>query len=242
MENVMGRIHSLESCGTLDGPGLRCVIFLQGCAMRCLYCHNPDSWSIGGGEVIGSEQLVQDVLSYRSFISSGGVTLSGGEPLLQPEFALSIMEGCREHGLHTALDTAGGVPLKRCAAAVSHADLLLLDIKAGEPEMFRQITGMGMEHTLEVLNLREQEGKPVWIRHVLVPELTLDDAALHTLGALIGRYKCVERVELLPFHKMGEYKWQTIGMNYTLGDVPPPNAKQISHAASIISRYTGTVV
>jgi len=242
MENVMGRIHSLESCGTLDGPGLRCVIFLQGCAMRCVYCHNPDSWCVTGGKVIGSEQLVQDVLSYRSFISSGGVTLSGGEPLLQPEFTLSVLEGCREHGLHTALDTAGGVSLKKCDTVVAAADLLLLDIKAGEPELFRQITGMGMEHTLEVLNLREQEGKPVWIRHVLVPELTLNDAALHALGELISRYKCVERVELLPFHKMGEYKWQAMGMQYTLDDVPPPAAEQISHAADIIRQYTGTVV
>lgn len=169
MENVMGRIHSVESFGALDGPGIRYVLFLQGCPMRCAFCHNPDSWNAQGGEKVGSKAVVADILRYRNFIQKGGVTLSGGEPLMQPEFAASILEGCRENGLHTAIDTAGSVSLFHCRRAVDQADLLLLDIKAARDELFRKITGRGMDNTLELLNHCENVRKPVWIRHVLVP-------------------------------------------------------------------------
>ena len=237
MKNVMGRIHSVESFGALDGPGIRYVLFLQGCPLRCVYCHNPDSWYKDGGQEIGSADVVRDILRYRHFIQNGGVTLSGGEPLMQPEFAAAVIEGCHEHGLHVAVDTSGGVALLACERAVEQADLLLLDIKAAEDPLFRKITGRGLDNTLEILAARERMGKPVWIRHVLVPGLTLDDGQLHRLGRLLRDYRCVERVELLPFHKMGEYKWQALGEPYTLADVQPPEPEQVEHARSLLRGY-----
>ena len=237
MENVIGYIHSVESFGALDGPGVRYVLFLQGCPLRCLFCHNPDSWAVGRGQPIGSADVVRDILRYRHFIEKGGVTLSGGEPLMQPEFAASILEGCRENGLHTALDTSGGVPLLACRQAVDAADMLLLDMKAADEALFRRITGRSMDNTLEILEHCEDTGKRVWIRHVLVPGLTLEETQLHALGRLLRRYGCIERVELLPFHKMGEYKWEALGAPYTLSETPPPPAEAVDRAREILRGY-----
>lgn len=237
MENVIGYIHSVESFGALDGPGVRYVLFLQGCPLRCLFCHNPDSWAVGRGQPIGSADVVRDILRYRHFIEKGGVTLSGGEPLMQPEFAASILEGCRENGLHTALDTSGGVPLLACRQAVDAADMLLLDMKAADEALFRRITGRSMDNTLEILEHCEDTGKRVWIRHVLVPGLTLEEAQLHALGRLLRRYGCIERVELLPFHKMGEYKWEALGAPYTLSETQPPPAEAVDRARELLRGY-----
>ena len=237
MTNVTGRIHSVESFGALDGPGIRYVLFLQGCPLRCLFCHNPDSWRLDGGQEIGSADVVRDILRYRNFIRGGGVTLSGGEPLLQPAFSASILQGCRENGLHTALDTAGSVSLFHCREAVEAADLLLLDIKAADDALFRRITGRGMDNTLDILNLCENQGKPVWIRHVLVPDLTLDGHLLHKLGRLLKPYQCIQRVELLPFHKMGEYKWESLAEPYSLRDTQPPDPEQVEQARSLLREY-----
>lgn len=237
MENVIGYIHSVESFGALDGPGVRYVLFLQGCPLRCLFCHNPDSWAVGRGQPIGSADVVRDILRYRHFIEKGGVTLSGGEPLMQPEFAASILEGCRENGLHTALDTSGGVPLLACRQAVDAADMLLLDMKAADEALFRRITGRSMDNTLEILEHCEDTGKRVWIRHVLVPGLTLEETQLHALGRLLRRYGCIERVELLPFHKMGEYKWEALGAPYTLSETQPPPAEAVDRARELLRGY-----
>lgn len=237
MQNVLGRIHSVESFGALDGPGIRYVLFLQGCPLRCVFCHNPDSWDPAGGQETGSVDVVRDILRYRNFIRRGGVTLSGGEPLMQPEFAASILEGCRENGLHTALDTSGAVPLLACQKAVDTADMLLLDMKAADEALFRRITGRSMDNTLEILEHCEDTGKRVWIRHVLVPGLTLEETQLHALGRLLRRYGCIERVELLPFHKMGEYKWEALGAPYTLGETPSPPVEAVDRAREILRGY-----
>lgn len=237
MTNVTGRIHSVESFGALDGPGIRYVLFLQGCPLRCLFCHNPDSWRPDAGQEIGSVDVVQDILRYRHFIRRGGVTLSGGEPLMQPDFCASILEGCREHSLHTALDTSGAVSLLHCRKAVDAADMLLLDIKAADDALFRRITGRGMDNTLEILNRCENTMKPVWIRHVLVPGLTLEREQLHLLGRLLKPYRCIERVELLPFHKLGEYKWESLQLGYTLGDTQPPEPEQVEEARFLLQGY-----
>lgn len=237
MQNVMGRIHSVESFGALDGPGIRYVLFLQGCPLRCLYCHNPDSWCAEGGQLIGSVDVVNDILRYKNFIAGGGVTLSGGEPLMQPEFTASILEGCHENGLHTAVDTSGGVSLLACSKAVELADMLLLDIKAADPGLFRRVTGRSIDNTLDILDACQQMNKRVWIRHVLVPGLTLDDGELGKLGKLLMQYTCVERVELLPFHKMGEYKWEALGELYTLGDTQPPSPELVQHARELLREY-----
>ena len=230
----MGRIHSIESFGALDGPGIRYVLFLQGCPLRCVFCHNPDTWHADAGRLIGSREVVQDILRYKNFIRKGGVTLSGGEPLMQPAFAASILNGCRENGLHTALDTSGAVSLLACREAVDAADMLLLDMKAADDVLFRRITGRGMDNTLDILNHCENAGKPVWIRHVLVPGLTLEEAQLKQLGRLLAPYRCIERVQLLPFHKMGEYKWEALGESYTLGGTQPPDDNAVDRARAIL--------
>lgn len=237
MTNVSGRIHSVESFGALDGPGIRYVLFLQGCPLRCVFCHNPDSWEAEGGQAIGSADVVRDILRYKNFIRNGGVTLSGGEPLMQPDFAASICAGCRENGLHTALDTSGGVSLLACRQAVDAADMLLLDMKAANDALFRTMTGRGMDNTLDILTHCETQGKPVWIRHVLVPGYTLPEPHLHELGKLLAEFSCIERVELLPFHKMGEYKWEALGLPYTLGSTQPPAPEEVEKARAILRGY-----
>lgn len=233
MKEVFGRVHSEESFGSLDGPGVRYVVFLQGCALRCIYCHNPDTWGINEGELKSSADIVDRILRYRSFIKDGGVTLSGGEPLLQPEFCEAILEGCREKGLHTAIDTAGAVPLERCKGAVDAADLLLLDIKTLDNELSRKITGRGNEDTLRLLDYCESVGKSVWIRHVLVPGVTLVEEKLGQLADFLRGYTCVKKVELLPFHKMGEFKWKELECAYTLYDTPVPTRDEVEMARRI---------
>ena len=231
-----GRIHSVESFGTLDGPGIRYVLFLQGCPLRCLYCHNPDTLAPAGGKTMTAGDILADILTYRPFIARGGVTLSGGEPLLQPGFVCELLDGCREHSLHTALDTSGAVPLARSAPALDRADLILLDVKAFDADLCSALTGTGPANTLATLEYCESAGKPVWIRHVLVPGHTLDAARLERLADHLLRYACIRKIELLPFHKMGEYKWASLGRPYLLKDTPPPTAAQLQAARDIFAR------
>lgn len=232
-EEVYGRIHSVESFGALDGPGVRYVLFLQGCPLRCLYCHNPDTWKGGEGKLISSTEVVKNIIRYRSFIINGGVTLSGGEPLLQAKFCQKILEGCRQHGLHTAIDTSGAVPLDKCVGAVNAADLILLDIKALDNELCKKITGRDNSDTLNLLQYCQDIHKAVWIRHVLVPGLTLYEDKLVELADYLKLFDCIQKVELLPFHKMGEYKWEKLGCNYTLHDTRVPDENEINMAREI---------
>lgn len=231
--SVTGRIHSIESFGTLDGPGIRYVLFLQGCPLRCLYCHNPDTLAATGGTVRAAGEVMDDILTYRPFIARGGVTLSGGEPLLQPDFVCELLDGCREKNLHSAVDTSGVVPLARSAPALDRADLILLDIKALDDDLCMTLTGTGITNALATLDYCESAGKPVWIRHVLVPGYTLDAARLERLADYLRPYTCIRKIELLPFHKLGEYKWETLGYSYRLKDTPPPTDAQLQAARDI---------
>lgn len=230
---VTGRIHSVESFGTLDGPGIRYVLFLQGCGLRCMYCHNPDTWQLGGGKAMDSDEVISDILAYKNFISNGGVTLSGGEPLLQPEFAQDILHKCAKHGIHTALDTAGAVPLSVSKPALDAADLILLDIKALDNDLCMQLTGRGNKDTLNTLSYLETRHKPVWLRHVLVPGFTLDQKLMETLADYLTHFSCIELTELLPFHKMGEYKWKELRLPYALTDTLPPDKESLIMAREI---------
>ncbi len=231
---VKGKIHSIESFGTLDGPGVRYVLFLQGCALRCIYCHNPDTWNTCNGKEVDSEDIVKDVLSYRNFIISGGLTLSGGEPLLQSEFALDILKRCKDYGIHTALDTAGTVPISISKEVLDVADLILLDIKSIDESLYKEITGCSIENTLLTLDYCEKIKKPVWIRHVLLPQYTTDISSLNELALYLSKFSCIELVELLPFHKMGEYKWDELGYSYTLKDIKEPTTDEIQKAKDIL--------
>ena len=239
--DAAGFVHSTESFGAVDGPGIRYVVFLQGCPLRCLYCHNPDSWEFGAGTRRTAREVVADILEYRSFLTRGGVTLSGGEPFAQPEFAGAILALCREEGLHTAVDTSGAIPLARSKAGIGLADLLLLDFKAFDPEECRELTGQDNRNMLETLRFCEETGKPVWIRHVCVPGCTLREDRLEQMAAFLRGFSCVERVELIPFHQMGSYKWDYTGAEYRLRGTPVPSGPEME-AARALFRQAGLAV
>ncbi len=236
--DTLGRIHSIETFGAVDGPGVRFVVFLQGCPLRCLYCHNPDSWNPKDGKLISVGELIDNMESYKNYLS-GGLTISGGEPMMQKEFSIALLQEAKNIGLHTALDTSGAFALEHSKAIVDVADLLLLDIKAATPERYLQITGRDFAYTNAFANLEycEQTHKPVWIRHVLLNEYTLHEAELHLLAQTLSKYSCIERVELLPFHKMGEYKWGELRYEYKLFSIPAPNKNEIQKAKDIFKQY-----
>lgn len=234
--DVVGYIHHTESFGAVDGPGIRFVIFLQGCNLRCLYCHNPDSVACGGGEAMTAQAAADLVLRYRNFIRDGGVTFSGGEPLLQPEFVAATSRLLHEHGLHVAIDTAGQVPLDKSRIAIDAADLLLLDIKAMDQQVGRELTGRDNTGAFATLDYCEETHKPVWIRHVLVPGYTLDNEQLAALAQRLTAYSCVEQIEILPFHKLGEPKWEEIGREYKLADTPATTQEEAEAARDIFRR------
>lgn len=231
MDKIIGYMHQRETFGAVDGPGVRYVLFLQGCPLRCLYCHNPDTMPARGGKPITVDEAMADILHYKNFIKAGGVTISGGEPLLQPDFTAALLEACREAGLHTAVDTSGFAPASVQEKIADAADLILLDIKAMNNELCRKVSGHGSMRALAMLDYCEKTGKPVWLRHVVVPGLTLDTDALTELAEHIRHYSCIEMVELLPFHKMGEHKWAP--GKYTLADTPVPTAAEMAKVKRI---------
>ncbi len=232
-----GRIHSVETFGAVDGPGVRFVVFFQGCSLRCIYCHNPDSWNAKGGDEISADQLMSQILRYKSFIKNGGVTLSGGEPLMQSAFAERLITLCRQNELHTAIDTSGCIPLSVCKGAVDSADLILLDIKAIDSSLSTELSGTSSENAINLLIHCEETGKSVWIRHVLLPGWTLDTDHAHRMGSFLKDFRCVELVELLPFHKIGEYKWEMLGLDYKLTEVQPPEPDKVREIKEILSSY-----
>ena len=206
---------------------------MQGCPLRCLYCHNPDSREINKGIETTAGELLDDIMRYKTFISNGGVTISGGEPLLQAEFCSALLEGLKENKIHTAIDTSGAIPLEKCQTAIDYADLLLLDIKALDNEMCKELTGQGNREALRLLNYCEDTETDVWIRQVLLEGYTLDMKKLEKLAEFLRKFRCVRRVELLPFHKFGEYKWEELGLEYKLGSMMPPKEKDIETAREI---------
>jgi pyruvate formate lyase activating enzyme len=238
-----GRIHSIESCGTVDGPGIRFVIFTQGCPLRCLYCHNPDCQKLEIGNTATVEELMEDIEKYRSYMrfSGGGVTVSGGEPLMQPTFVSELFRRCRELGIHTALDTSGYVILEAAKPVLEQTDLVLLDIKSFDAATYRQVTQVAIEPTLNFARHLAEINKPAWIRFVLVPGLTDAPENVEGLAEFVASLGNVEKVEVLPFHKMGEYKWEQLGYEYRLTDTQPPSPEQVEWAISTFRKHGLTV-
>ncbi len=236
---MTGYIHSIETGSTVDGPGLRYVVFFQGCPLRCKFCHNPDTWQckIGMGTSYTVEELVSDILQYKNFLKNGGVTLSGGEPLMQAEFAAEVVQRCAAHRLHTAIDTGGGVQLELARSAIDAAQLILLDIKHIDDEKCWALTGQGNKNSLQLLDYCQQTGKEVWIRQVIVPGLTDDLQDLERLAGWIAQYSVVNRVEILPFHKMGEYKWEQLGFNYELKNTHAPTEESLRRIRELFAKY-----
>ncbi|HLO47030.1 MAG TPA: pyruvate formate-lyase-activating protein [Kamptonema sp.] len=229
----IGRIHSVETFGTVDGPGIRFIIFTQGCPLRCLYCHNPDCRNTHDGKEVTVDYLIDEIKKCKSYIRKGGVTVSGGEPLMQPEFTREIFTRCHQLGLHTALDTSGYCALEVAKPVLEMTDLVLLDIKSYIPELYYKVTSVSIEPTLAMATYLSEIGKPTWIRFVLVPNLTDNIANINQLADFIATLKNVERVEILPFHKMGEYKWEQLGLAYELKDTPAAPSELVQKTIDI---------
>ncbi|MCG8540364.1 MAG: pyruvate formate-lyase-activating protein [Clostridia bacterium] len=234
-----GKIHSVETCGTLDGPGLRYVVFFQGCPLRCQYCHNPDTWKISDGKEVSVDEIMEDILKYKSFMefSGGGVTASGGEPLVQYKFLEDLFKRCKEEGIHTALDTSGCISISNVKEVIKYTDLVLLDIKSYDVERYKVVTGVAATSTLEFARYLSDINKSMWIRYVLVPGLTDDFNDIKQLAYFISTLRNVERIELLPFHKMGEYKWKELGYEYKLKETEPPSQDMIERVKNIFKEY-----
>lgn len=239
-ETTAGRIHSFESFGTLDGPGIRFTVFLQGCPLRCLYCHNPDTRPADAGNIMTAAEVMKKITSCRTFLKNGGVTLSGGEPLFQKEFSLALLSACKAENFHTALDTSGALPVSETAPVLDAADLILLDIKALDDTLCRSLTQCSSKNTLATLDHCQKSGKPVWIRHVLLPGWTMDLEKLQDLADYLSDYSCVRRVDLLPFHKMGSRKWQSIGLTDPLENIQPPSPDDVRKAEKIFEAFNKT--
>lgn len=239
MKEIIGRIHSVESFGTVDGPGVRFVAFMQGCPLRCLFCHNPDTWAADAQcqYEMTPRQLMDEVLRYRSFIKKGGVTVSGGEPLMQADFVAEFFRLCREEDIHTALDTSGAYTSERAMRVLDHTDLALLDIKTMNPEFYPRLTGVRQDSNLVFLDRLEERHIPTWIRHVVVPGLTDNDLWLDRLGRHVARYSCVERIEILPYHTLGKSKYKRMGLSYPLEGVDALTKERAQEIRKKLSKY-----
>lgn len=240
-QEIKGKIHSVESFGSVDGPGVRYIVFLQGCHMRCKYCHNPETWAMEGGEELTAKEVFDKAYRYRNYWKkNGGITVSGGEALLQIDFVIALFKLAKEKGVHTTLDTSGN-PFTREEPFFSKfnelmkvTDLFMLDIKQIDDEKHKKLTGWTNSNILDLAQYLSDNGKAMWIRHVLVPGITTDDADLEKLRDFVGSLKTVERFEILTYHTLGVFKWENLGIPYELGDVMPPTKEEIAHAEEIL--------
>lgn len=240
---MTGRIHSFESFGTVDGPGIRFVVFLQGCPLRCKYCHNPDTWGAGGTEYTADDVAKRAVRYKNYFGKDGGVTVTGGEPLLQIEFVTELFELLKKQGVHTCVDTSGFTFQKDNPRSVElhekllqSTDLVLLDIKHIDDTACKELTGQSNRNTLEFAKFVSEKGKKLWIRQVLVPNLTDDEKSLQQTRAFIDTLNTVEKVEVLPYHTMGVVKYEKLGIAYPLVGVQSPTKESVQKAKAILCK------
>lgn len=242
-ENIArGQLHSIETFGSVDGPGVRYVIFLQGCRMRCRYCHNPETWEIHGGEPVTASQVLDHALRYRGYWGKkGGITVSGGEPLLQIDFVTELFEQAKARGIHTCLNTAGNPfarqnPFfKKMEKLIRVTDLFLLDLKEMNEAIHRQLTGWTNRNILELALWLSENGKKMWIRHVLVPGWTDQEEDLRRMAEFAASLKTLRRLEVLPYHTMGVGKWEKLRIPYSLKGVKPPTKEQERRANEILN-------
>jgi pyruvate formate lyase activating enzyme len=229
------RIHSIETMGLVDGPGIRVVVFMQGCKLRCAYCHNPDTWNLNGGQEISSEELLNKVKRFKSYFknSGGGVTLSGGDPLLQPEFIIEFFKLCRAEGIHTTLDTAG-YGFGEYDEILKYTDLVLLDIKHLEEEGHKSLTGQSRHGFLEFLDALKRSSTKLWIRHVVVPGITDAEDHIRRLAEYINDISNVEKVQLLPYHTHGAHKYEALNIKYRLEGVEPLERDRLNYLSGIM--------
>ena len=230
------KIHSIETFGTVDGPGIRFVTFFQGCHLECKYCHNRDTWDINSGNYISVDELFDEILRYKTYIMpNGGFTASGGEPLLQPYFLISLFKKLKSANIHTAIDTSGMIEITDTIKEVlSLTDLVLLDIKHINPDKCKELVGFSNEKELSFAKYLSDNNIPIWIRQVIIPGITDNDEDLIKLKEFIKSLKTVKKVELLPYHNLGEYKWEKLGFEYKLNNIRPANSDDIKRAKKIL--------
>lgn len=242
---MVGYIHSIETCGTVDGPGIRYVIFMQGCPMRCLYCHNPDTWNCDYSSISVKKLTVDDIINdynhYKDFLKNGGITVSGGEPLLQIDFLIELFEKAKSKNIHTCLDTSGitfqpenSNMMNKFDKLMLYTDLILLDIKHINNDEHIKLTSHPNSNILKFLEYLDNKKIPVWIRHVVIPGITLIDNYLYELGYHLGKYHNIKALDVLPYHSMGEEKYKLINIDYPLKDVPETTISEAIKAKEII--------
>ena len=238
---MTGRIHSSESFGTVDGPGLRYVLFMQGCPMRCLYCHNPDTWKIDGGIEMTADEVLEEYKKNEMFYKNGGLTVTGGEPLLQVDFLIELFEKAKKEGIHTCIDTSGitydesnSEYISKLDLLMRNTDLVMLDLKHINSEKHKELTGYSNEKILAFARYLEKKNIPVWIRHVVVEGYTNDEKSLFALGEFIGTQKNVKALDVLPYHTMGAKKYKELGIKYRLEGVSPLSKQEAENAKKVI--------
>jgi pyruvate formate lyase activating enzyme len=236
---VIGYINSIETLGTVDGPGIRYIIFLQGCPLRCKYCHNRNTWekeNFTRTETV--EQSFFNIIKYKSYIKNGGVTISGGEPLLQAEYCLGLFKLLKGEGIHTAIDTSGFIFNDEVKKVLEYTDLVLLDVKSIVPETYKELTSVPLDNTLKFLDYLKEINKKVWIRHVLVPTITDKDEDIDKLAKYLANYKgVIERVDLLPYSTIGVSKWDEMDLCYPLKGIKPLSKERLENAKEIFRKY-----
>jgi pyruvate formate lyase activating enzyme len=231
----MGFLHSFTTGSTVDGPGVRLVAWTAGCMWRCLYCHNPDTWTMTNGIPVTIARATEELRKYRQGLKvmSGGFTLSGGEALMQHRFAVKLFAAAQQLGIHTALDTNGCYGDRLTDTELDLIDLVLLDLKSWDPERHHKLTGMDVGPTLEFARRLAARGKPIWVRFVLVPGVTDDPGDIEGIAGFAAGLSTVQRVDVLPFHQMGRFKWKALGLAYALGNVQPPSADAVGRALAV---------
>ena len=242
MLNVLGNIHSLESCGTVDGPGIRFVVFTQGCPLRCKYCHNPDSWTTDVNKQMSVSEILEKYDGVKEFCK-GGITVTGGEPLLQMNFVKYLFEKSKERGIHTALDTSGIFFNRKNAGKIDdllkYTDLVLLDIKHIDNDEHKKLTGLPNTNILDFAKYLSEIEKPVWIRHVVVPEVTYNEKYLKELGVFLADLKNIKALDVLPYHNMAGPKYENLGIDYPFVNIPPLSKSEAIQARNYILEGMG---
>ncbi len=238
---AIGKVHSFETFGAVDGPGIRYVVFLKGCAMRCKYCHNPDTWGVEGAQEFSAQELLNKALRYKSYWkNNGGITVSGGEALLQIDFLIEFFSLAKAAGVHTTLDTSGqpfsmdASYLEKFDQLMKVTDLFILDIKHMDENVHKELTGHSNQNILKLANYLSEHDKDMWIRHVFVPGITDKEEDLIKLKDFVKTLKTVKRFEVLPYHTFGIFKWEKLGIDYSLKDVKTPTKEEVEWANNIL--------
>ena len=235
---IKGNIHSIETCGTVDGPGIRFVIFMQGCPLRCQYCHNPDTWQTDTNKLMTVDEIMQKYDGVKEFVQSGGITVTGGEPLLQIDFVTELFKVAKNHGIHTALDTSGITfnpeNTEKIDKLLKYTDLVLLDIKHIDDEEHKKLTGASNKNILAFAQYLSEKQIPVWIRHVVVKDITLNEKYLKELGKFLATLNNIKALDILPYHNMAIPKYESLWINYPLKNTPPTSKEEAINARNII--------